>query len=259
MTEHIQCSSLSISPGLDLFHIGPPIDKGPLPVVFYFALSGQDSLCLDPFNQPARFLINEQIRVVSLTLPGHEANLPATDALKIWAEDLSHGKDIIAETIDKASTCLDYLIDRKIAHPNKIASMGLSRGGLICSHFAAEDDRVKFLLQFAPLTDLGIAKDFDKVKDNPLVQNLHVNNLTDKIYDRHIKIYIGNRDTRVSTKACYSFVENLSEVAYRNKHRSPQIEMVISPSIGQHGHGTPPHIFQDGAHWLINCLHPQGL
>lgn len=254
MSNKIQCSTISIAPDLDIYHVGPALDKGAMPVVFYFALSGEDSLCLDPFNQPVQFLSDDPIRVISLTLPGHEADLPAVDALKIWAEDLQKNRNIIDQTVEKASAALDFLMEKKLVIPNKVAAMGLSRGGFICSHFAAADDRVRFLLQFAPLTDLSLAKDFSAVKDLPLVKELHVKNLVKPLANRHIRFYIGNRDTRVSTKGCFNFLESLVDEAHKNNIRSPQLEMVISPSIGQHGHGTPPHIFQAGADWLASCL-----
>ena len=47
---------LNLTSDIQLEYLGPSINLGPLPAVFYFALSATDSLSLDPFDQPAVYL-----------------------------------------------------------------------------------------------------------------------------------------------------------------------------------------------------------
>lgn len=246
----------SISPTLDttLFYTGPSLDKGPLPTVFYFSLSGEDSLCKDPFNQPVQFLSEYPLRIFSLDLPAHESNLPPESALSVWAEDLSKKKDIITEFVDKVLFCISYLIEQNICLPNKIAIAGLSRGGYFASHIASKEPRIAHILQFAPLTFLSRTIEFQKISTDPFIRSKDVDYLVDHLYNRAIRFYIGNRDTRVGTENCFIFLKALTEKAFSNHIRSPQIEMIISPSIGRHGHGTGPQTFKNGANWLASCL-----
>lgn len=250
----IRCSALTVAPDLALYHVGPALDHGPLPSFFYFALSGPDSLCLDPFNQPVQFLQGKMVRIFSLTLPGHENNLPPTQAIHLWAEDISKGKDLIENFLDQIAAALDFAIREKFADPSKIAFGGLSRGGFIAAHAAAREERARFLLLFAPMTQLGKAKEFDHLQDHPLVRSYDLARLSEPLCNRHVRLYIGNHDTRVSTRSSFDFTQSLTEKAVEKKIRSPQIEMVISPSIGQMGHGTPPEIFRQGTDWLAHCL-----
>jgi esterase FrsA len=92
-------------------YIGPPLEEGPLPTVFYFALSAEDSLHLSPFNQPALSLLPFNIRVFSITLPGHDG-LPAKEAMNYWAEHLRKGYNIIEEFITQARTIIETLIEK---------------------------------------------------------------------------------------------------------------------------------------------------
>jgi hypothetical protein len=250
----ITCSAISVNNEITLFHTGPSLDKGPMATVFYFALSGEDSLCLDPFNQIVQFLSNHNIRIFSMTLPAHEANLPPQNAINVWAEDISKGRNIIQDFCEMANTAIDFAVQKGFTLDNKIALAGLSRGGFIASHLAAINDKARFLLLFAPLTDLKFAKEFENIKDHPIVLSLDLAHIIEKICDRHIRAYIGNRDKRVSTRSTFDFIENLSNHAFDKKMRSPQVELIISPSIGHLGHGTPPQIFKNGADWLIECL-----
>lgn len=249
------CSQLSITPEITLYHTGPSLDKGPYPALFYFALSGEDSLCQDPFNQIVQFLSDAPIRIFSLTLPAHEADLPPTNALNVWAEDIRKGVDVIERFTDQALRAVSYVTEQNIVN-DKLSVAGLSRGCFMAAHLAAREPKFRFLLHFAPMTDLMHLKEFHEMAENPTLQKNQLDHLIDSLYDRHIRIYIGNRDVRVGTKKCYSFVEKLVEKAFQERIRSPQIELILSPSIGHQGHGTGPETFKKGADWIAeNLLH----
>lgn len=248
-------ASLSVTPDLPLYHIGPALDHGPLPSFFYFALSGPDSLCLDPFNQPVQFLQGKMIRIFSMTLPGHEANLSADNAMRVWAEDFSRNIDCISTFLDSVEQAIDFAIRERFVDPNKMGIGGLSRGGLIAAHAAARDERFKYLLGFAPVTRLSLLKEFTFLKEHPIIKSLDVQNLASALAPRHCRFYIGNRDTRVGTHELFHSVMSLVEAAHNQKIRTPQIECIITPSIGRDGHGTSPDIFKQGAMWMADCLH----
>jgi hypothetical protein len=43
-------------------------------------------------------------------------------------------------------------------------------------------------------------------------------------------------------------------IVKHKKTRVAQVELLIYPSIGQMGHGTPPEIFKQGADWIASHL-----
>lgn len=250
-----RCNALSVSPDITLYHTGPALDHGPLPSLFYFAISGSDSLCLDPYNQIVQFLHGEMIRIFSITLPGHENDLPAIDAMKIWAEELSKGENFLETFFNSLQLAIDFAIREKFADPSKLATAGLSRGGFIASHLAARDERIRHLLCFAPLTRLSKIKEFTEDHDLALANKLDLIHLASRLSDRHVRMYIGNDDTRVGTKSCFDYA---MELVKEKKTKTAQVELSIYPSIGQMGHGTPPEIFQQGADWIQSNLAPRG-
>lgn len=230
------CNALTVAPDITLYHTGPALDHGPLPSLFYFALSGPDSLTLDPYNQPVQFLHGQMIRIFSMTLPAHENNLPPADAVKIWNEEMAKGLDPISPFLDSVQLAIDFAIREKFVDPHKMATAGLSRGAFIAAHIAARENRFRFLLGFSPLTRVG---------------KLDLNHLAEKLSDRHVRLYIGNCDTRVGTRNCFDFAMALVE---HKKQRTAQVELFISPSIGKEGHGTSPEIFQEGAKWITQLI-----
>ncbi len=236
----------------NLLFLGPPLEEGPLPAVFYFSLSAHDSLFTTPFNQPAEFLLEYRLRVFSLTLPGH--HLPPNDALPFWAAEVKAGRDPMAEFIKSAADTLHRLFDHNIIVPESLGMMGLSRGVFIAAHLAALFPAVKAIVGFAPLTRLDYASEFEGLSDHPIVRGSSLENLAPALFNRTIRLYIGNHDTRVGTDHCFAWMQSLANAAWENRIRSSPIELFIGPSLGFQGHGTSPEAFRDGALWLGKTL-----
>ncbi len=253
MSKKVQTDEMTTDAGASFLHVGPPLEKGALPSLFYFALSAKDSLTLDPFNQIVQFLANEPFRIFSVTLPAHENNLSPINAMNVWAELTQKGEDFISKFVLSAKDVIDTVIKRNLS-TKKIAAAGLSRGGFMASHLASQDPRVKSLLSFAPLVDLSYTKEFELLKDHPYVQKTKLSNLKDMLYDRKIRFYIGNRDRRVGTDQSFKTLTAFVEKAFENKIRTSEIELYVTPSIGHMGHGTSSEIFEQGAKWIQKQL-----
>lgn len=251
MTESITCKESVTDQGTQFSYIGPDLDSGTLPAVFYFALSGNESLCKNPYNQPAAFLSSYPIRVFSLTLPCHDLDLSPDSSLQVMAEEMRDGKKPLETFIQKVQDCLTFLEKKQTLTKNKVGLMGLSRGGFIVSHLAAREPEIKYLLQFAPLTRTSYT---DTFKSIPGVSSYDVHHLSDKLYEKSIRIYISNRDQRVGTEHAFSFCQKLVEEAFSHQIRSPQVELILSPPIGHLGHGTDTKVFREGALWLVQQL-----
>lgn len=240
--------------GLPIYHSGAPLDSGKLPAFFYFALSGKDSLHLDPFNQPATFLSNAPIRTYSFTIPGHDPGLKNTEAMHWWAERFRNNENPLEAFFEQCLENIEFLIQHDLVDEEAIAVGGLSRGGFIATHLAARDPRIKTLVGFAPLTTTKTIQEFRDLQNSPIVNTLEFDPLLDTLINKQIRFYIGNRDERVSTDACYHFIRQLTERAYEHKIRSPSIELIINPSIGHKGHGTSPSVFKQGSDWIKSAL-----
>lgn len=261
-------SAIEIFPGstdLTIYHLGPPLEAGPLPAFFYFALSGENSLSLDPFNQPVTYLKNESIRCFSFTLPGHGPGLKDTEAIRFWAESFANGHNFIEEFVSKAKANIDLLIERNLIDPSRLAVGGLSRGAFAAGHLAASDERLNTLVGFAPLISLELSEEFKtrlNLGELGLTKNPHHDTilqssllaLAPELAKKTVRFYIGNRDLLVHTDTCYQLTRQLANLAFENGLRSPPIELRITPSIGRYGHGTAPETFREGAFWIKEML-----
>lgn len=248
MLKSIQNAPLPIS------YVGPDIEEGPLPSIFYFALSAKDSLSLDPFDQPVQVLLKHPVRVFSFDLPYHGEGMSAVDALKGWAGDMQEDNLLLTQYFEQVILCIRSLLLKNILIPGKIAAAGLSRGGFIASHIVAYVEEIQVLLCYAPLTQLTLAKEFAFCPNAAHLKQLDMTLLSPLLYMKKVRSYIGNRDIRVSTDACFQWTRSLVETAYEHNMRSPHIELFLKPSIGHQGHGTSKESFEEGAAWLLKVL-----
>jgi esterase FrsA len=105
------------------------------------------------------------------------------------------------------------------------------------------------VLGFAPLTQPQPLEEL-KLFQGISFDHISLTSVADHLIHARLRFYIGNHDTRVGTDACYHFIHYLTEVAFNSGIRSPTVELILYPSIGYKGHGTPPVIFYEGADWI---------
>lgn len=254
MPESLPLHEIPSRTSLSIYTTGPSLDSGALPSLFYFALSGRESLLLDPFNQPTAFLGDAAIRRFSFTLPFHGGELTNSRAVERWGEELLRGRDVLTPFLYEAIATIDQLIEEGYVDSRKIAAAGLSRGGFIATHLAAKDPRIGTILGFAPMTEVGRMHEWRSEEEAAFAKSFDLVNSAGALVGRALRYYIGNRDIRVGTAACFQFIERVAEESYRSGIRSPPVELIITPSVGHKGHGTLPHTFRAGADWIKERL-----
>jgi hypothetical protein len=237
---------------LNFTYFGPDLFWGAMPTVFYFSIDAHSSLCVDPFNQPVVPMQNHSMRVISCDLPEHGSDLDPHTALSRWAERYTQGDPVLENFMGKVSRFIDYLHQEGIID-HRLACMGLSRGAFVASHLASMNSKIKHIVGFAPLTDLTKAKEF---RDLPSSIHLPkpISFLKESLIHTSLKFFIGNQDTRVSTHRALETIVDLCDFALEKSIKSPPIEISVYPSIGHMGHGTPPHIFEEGSLHIVKKL-----
>jgi len=241
---------LATPSGQTLWYVGPDLSEGAIASVFYFSLSAKESLLTDPFNQMVVKLQNFPIRIFSIDLPSHGEGLLATEAMKVWAQEIAQGKDPLTPFFQNTADSLEFLRDEGLISQDKTAVVGLSRGALIALEVAARLPWLPMILGFAPLTQIKYAKEFSSIEANDIVTSLNPHHELLHLIHKKIRFYISNRDSRVSTKECFNFISSLANLAYEHGVKAPQIELLIKPPLGAQGHGTSKEIFEEGALWI---------
>lgn len=244
---------LTAPDGTLIYHKGPPLEQGALPSLIYFALTAEESLLSDPYNQPIKPLEKLPVRVFSFNLPLHRPGVLPAVSIDLWAKEFLEGNDPLTPFITACKKSLDYLIASGWVEPRQLAVAGLSRGAFIASHLAALDPRIQCIAGFAPLISLDKLELFAHNPPYP-AQMLSLMDKIPQLIGRRLNFFIGNRDLRVGTETVFNFIYRLAEASSLQGIRSPRVELHLYPSVGYKGHGTPKEIFELGSNWLINQL-----
>lgn len=242
----------------DVLFFGPGLDEGPLPAVFYYALSAEDSLMLAPFNQPVVFLkelaASCPFRIFSVTLPGHHPPLQKEKAIEWLAHLFAQQQDPLAPFLQSQVDLINSLVAMEVINPHKIVLSGLSRGGLIACLLAARLPFCRHVLGYAPLTKLSLAKEFHLLHQDPLVTQYDLINHLNLLAHKKIRFYIGNHDLRVHTPLAFELITQLASYAHEHRLKRSSFELLIGNSIGYQGHGTAEATFKEGALWMFEEL-----
>ncbi|MBS0623185.1 MAG: hypothetical protein JSS62_01025 [Verrucomicrobia bacterium] len=237
---------------VSLCYLGPKLEHGPMPAVIYFSLCAKESLSLPPYNQPATFLQNYPLRIFSFTIPGHGEGFDKFRALDYWAQQMMAGHDLLSPFFEQTAHSINWLVDQHVILPHAVALAGLSRGAFVATHVATHCPHASLLLGFAPMTCVSKMTVFNQVQRD--LSTLDLISIIAKLdHIKHIRCYIGNRDTLVGTKSCFEWTQALVE-HHHTQHLKHSVELFLTPSIGHHGHGTSTEIFAEGSSWLKHYL-----
>lgn len=237
----------------ELYWTGPSLDQGPLPALIYLSLAGDESLSLNPFNQPIQWLADKPIRCFSLTLPCHGKGFDKSIAMEHWA-NLLRENHLLTPFLNLGLSAINKLVNKNLIQWKQLALAGLSRGAFAACHLAAHLPNCAAICGFAPLTELTVLKEFRSEDICDRATSWGLGTVAEKLAKIPSRLYIGNNDTRVGTEACFAFHRQLVAQAHSQRLRPAPHELCITPSIGHKGHGTTPEVFANGAAWVWDRL-----
>jgi hypothetical protein len=243
-------------PGLENLGVcfrGPGPEAGPVPTVWGFALSARMTLDGGPLSLPAERLARSGVRVLSLDLPEHRDGMDPQIALRSWAHLLAQGLHPFREWLDVLQSSIGVL--QQQGQLEQMSFYGISRGALLASWAAAHltlppSVHLEKICAWAPLVRLSSGLDFEDVAHLPAVQEYDSCRWAESLSTVALKVWIGNLDRRVGVRPAFDWVKSVAEAQQRAGYALCRSELIIRPSIGHLGHGTPPEAFQEGVTWL---------
>src|SRR6478736_2959337 len=121
------------------------------------------------------------------------------------------------------------------ADPKRVGAVGTSRGGFVASHVAAADPRFAAVVEFAPVTDLLVLREFEGMQKHAATKGLNVTHLADKLAGRSFWMCIGNDDARVGTDETIAFSRALVRASLAKKAK-PDAYLAVTPTPGHTVH-----------------------
>lgn len=231
------------------FGIWPAAPKEPAPTLFILASSIEETLGNEYFRQCGNELAKRGYLCVSVDLPGHglEVREGEPAGIAAWRARCEKDEDFVVSLTSRLSKVVDHLIAEKMTDAAKIAACGTSRGGYSALQFAAAEPRVKCVAAFAPVTELGVLREFKGAETNAMVQKLSVERRAADLAGRAVWLVIGDRDERVGTDDTIRLARMITAEALRQK-RPALVELHVFAEPA--GHTTPAGSAALAAEWI---------
>lgn len=233
--------------GVAFYVVGEKGEK-PSPVLIGLALDVKTTLTRRIYGGSGEILSKRGYLFVTLDMicSGEDLRPGEPSGIEGWALRMEKGEDVVSDYVSRVRSIIDYLVKEGYADPEKIAICGTSRGGFLAAHIAATEPRIKCAACYIVAADLRSVREFEKLKDNPKVVSVALENLVDKLFDKPIGIWIGAIDTRVDTDKAISFARKLAAKAAAENKR-PKIYLHVEPSAG---HEIQPGGIEASAEWI---------
>ncbi len=222
------------------------------PTVIFFTTTAKEALQSPPLCHPAVFLNQHNIRVISFDLPLHNDEIPSFDGVQRWTQQMFETHtDPLAPFLQQVSFWIDQHLDPKAP----LGFMGISRGAFIAAFLAIQRGFPAPIALFSTMHDLDYSWLWQNQQfSDPFLDFYKLSCHAAFLKDCPLYFSIGNNDERVSTSKTLHLYQELLYFKVKEQKRNIPIELHVFPSIGMYGHGTPDHIFLEGAKWMSEHL-----
>jgi len=210
--------------------------KPTAPLLFHLAATAESSLVGEFANMP-RLLASRGFLCVSVDVPSHGQDHRAgePEGLDGWRFRMERGEPLMAPFAAECAAVLDALIGQRACDPGKIFTSGISRGAFCALYLAAADSRIRGAAGLAPVTDLGVVREFAALDVS--AEQIDGTRLAHKA----VGLWIGNQDDRVGTDSAMRF-------AARCLASGADVELHVTS--GPSGHHVPAGAEGDAAAWI---------
>jgi esterase FrsA len=251
-------TELQTDDGVRFAFIGPEGARR-APLVFVIGGVRKSSLEGEGSNVVGSVLAQHGFVQASIDIPCHgEDSRPGEPKeMRGWRARLEKGEPLFDAFHRQVASVIDYLVRRGTVDPARIGVCGVSRGGFVALHLGAAEPRMKYVVGFAPVTDLLALKEFQGTSHPTAARAMDVTTLADKLLDRPIWISIGDNDQRVDSRHAIDFALHMMKISVR--HRQPMthfwsgddIRLTVTPSEGANGHSSYRGAHEDAAVWIL--------
>lgn len=209
----------------------------PGPTLLVFGGGRRETLLGEDVNRIGRLLASEGFLSVSVDIPCHGDDVrPGEEAgLSAWRDRIVKGDDLMGPFTANVTKVIDHLIADGYADPRRIVISGTSRGGFCALHAAAADERIRYVLAFAPVTHLPVLREFEGARENADVLKLSTIHLADRLATKAIWMVIGNDDVRVGSAECIDCALAIIEKA-KGKAVPIPVELHVTATIDHRLH-----------------------
>lgn len=249
---------LKTDDGVQFGFIGPK-EARRAPLMFILGGDHKSTLEGESTNVVGSVLAKHGFVQASVDIPCHGGDSrPGEPAgMSGWRARLEKGEPLFATFQKQVASVVDQLVRQGTVDRERVGVCGVSRGGFVALHLGAADPRMKYVVAFAPVTDLLALTEFKGIADPAPARALDVMTLAERLLDRPIWISIADNDERVDSRHAIDFALHMMKISKRHKMpmthfwSGDDVRLTVTPSEGAGGHTSYRGAHEDAATWIL--------
>lgn len=159
----------------------------------------------------------------------------------------------IEGAIKDATRTVDFLIEKKIAHPQQIGVIGLSWGATHALYALKTERRIRCGIALLPVCRIGGLLEFRSLKDNPALKAYEPLEFVNEIAPKPLLIVTGENDKRADP-GCSSKLFQQLEIEYAEKEAEDKLAYAMLLGAG---HAYDPRMTDMTMEWIDRFLIPK--
>lgn len=148
---------------------------------------------------------------------------------------------------------VDFIIEKKIAHPQQIGVIGLSWGGTHVMYALKHERRIRCGMSLLPVSSIGNLLEFRSMKDHPLIKQYEPLNFVENLAPKPLLIVTGEKDKRAEPRFTSDLFHKL-EPEYKEAGVSDRLAYAMLLNAG---HAYDERMTDMVIEWIQKYLIPE--
>ncbi len=240
-----------VTPAIHGLLCRPGHEHRSLPTVLYFhGLNGtRNQIFQDRYVEFARTISGLGCNLLSVDLRAHGERRENKErpAIENMMKIITHKeKNPFDGAFEDIKVIVDFLIDKKITLPGKLAVTGLAWGGMHAMYALKSERRVSCAIALLPVCKITSLIEFKGLVKNALVQKHEPFNFVEKVAPKPLLLVTGEKDTRADPRYAAMMYEKLyPEYLSAGADKNLAYTMMLGT-----GHAYDPRL----ADWVVKWL-----
>ncbi|MEW6237842.1 MAG: alpha/beta fold hydrolase [Candidatus Omnitrophota bacterium] len=223
-------------------------------LVYFHGLNGsRNQIFQDRYLEFAEAIRDLGVNLFSVDLRGHGERRENKErpAIENLMKIITHKeKNPFYGAMEDIKKIFDFLVDRKIAHPAKMAVAGLAWGGMHALYALRQERRLRCCIALLPVCKITSLVEFKGLEKHPLIQQFEPLNFLEKLAPKPLLIVTGEKDTRADPHFAAQLYEKLHpEYAVAEAEENLAYAMMLGA-----GHAYDSRLTQWTVEWLEKYL-----
>ncbi len=226
-------------------------------LIFYHGLNGtRNQAFQDRYLKMAEAIQSLNCNLISVDLRGHgerraDKNIPAVENFIRLLPDKE--KNPFEGALNDVTRTVDFVIEKKIAHPQHVGVIGLSWGGTHVLYALKHERRIRCGISLLPVCNIGSLLEFRSMKDHPIIKQYEPTGFVKQLAPKPLLMVTGEKDKRAEPR----FASDLFQELEKEYEKAGAADRLAYAMLLNAGHAYDERMTDMVTEWITHYLIPE--